>query len=144
MPEQENPAVAVIIDYACDRCGERMRCLDMLLTSMPPLWRHVCDHCSAQNDLPQRYPATVFRREAEQEDHMAEKIAAAVVRKMPAEGKEALREIVGCFDAASTEGLYTVLAETQDERLKDLVERRLLGAYNAAMRALFEKADRTT
>ena len=62
MPEQENPAVAIIIDYACDKCGTRMRGMDVMLTAMPPLWRHVCDNCGHVENLPQRYPATVFRR----------------------------------------------------------------------------------
>jgi uncharacterized protein YutE (UPF0331/DUF86 family) len=34
-----------------------------------------------------------------------------------------------CFNAALCEGLNEVLAETTDERLKDLVERRLLFAH---------------
>lgn len=62
MPEQENPAVAIIIDYACDKCGERMRCLEMVLASSTPQWLHVCDYCSEKKHLPQRYPATVLRR----------------------------------------------------------------------------------
>ena len=40
-----------------------------------------------------------------------------------------LDHVRGCFDAAVAEGLYTVLAESGDPRLKDLVERRLLHAY---------------
>ena len=41
-------------------------------------------------------------------------------------------EVIGCFEAAYTEGLEQVLAETADLRLKDLVERRLLHAMYAA------------
>lgn len=37
--------------------------------------------------------------------------------------------IEDCFNAAFAEGLYEVLQETTDERLKDLVERRLMYAY---------------
>jgi len=40
-------------------------------------------------------------------------------------------EVEGCFKAAYSEGLDVALAETTDERLKDLVERRLLYAYYA-------------
>lgn len=55
---------------------------------------------------------------------------------------EELKHARGCFDAAEAEGLSQVLAETGDERLKDLVERRLLHAVShieagqAAIRAL--------
>lgn len=41
-------------------------------------------------------------------------------------------EVIGCFNAAFVEGLQEALAETQDERLKDLVERRLMHALYAA------------
>lgn len=40
-------------------------------------------------------------------------------------------EVKGCFDAAVAEGLLEALAETTDERLKDLIERRVLHAYYA-------------
>lgn len=40
--------------------------------------------------------------------------------------REALDDIYRCFNAAQIEGLADALAETSDERLKDLVERRLL------------------
>jgi hypothetical protein len=41
-------------------------------------------------------------------------------------------EVIGCFNAAMVEGLQEALAETTDERLKDLVERRLMYALYAA------------
>jgi len=41
-------------------------------------------------------------------------------------------EVIGCFNAAFVEGLQEALAETQDEHLKDLVERRLMHALYAA------------
>jgi len=44
-----------------------------------------------------------------------------------------LGEIIGCFDAAISEGLYEALAETQDARLKDLLERRVMHAYFKAV-----------
>lgn len=44
----------------------------------------------------------------------------------------ALDEVRGCFNAAEVEGLTEVLANTADERLKDLVERRLMYALYAA------------
>jgi hypothetical protein len=46
---------------------------------------------------------------------------------------------LGCFDAAECEGLQEALLDTQDERLKDLVLRRLLYApdhLRAALEAL--------
>lgn len=43
----------------------------------------------------------------------------------------ACNEVVGCFDAAEAEGLQEALANTTDERLKDLVERRLMYALYA-------------
>lgn len=45
---------------------------------------------------------------------------------------DALAVVVGCFEAAESEGLSVALAETTDERLKDLVERRLMYALLAA------------
>lgn len=41
---------------------------------------------------------------------------------------EAVQTARGCFAAAEVEGLSQVLAETKDERLKDLIERRILHA----------------
>lgn len=41
-------------------------------------------------------------------------------------------EVIGCFHAAESEGLTEALANTTDERLKDLVERRLMHALYAA------------
>jgi hypothetical protein len=49
------------------------------------------------------------------------------------ENHNALGELIGSFDAAISEGLFAALAETTDERLKDLVERRLLAGYGAAI-----------
>lgn len=46
-----------------------------------------------------------------------------------------LGEVIGCFEAAFTEGLQEALAETKDERLKDLIERRLMHALYAAQNA---------
>lgn len=48
----------------------------------------------------------------------------------------ALEEVAGCFEAAYVEGLADALAETADERLKDLVQRRLMYANTAAITAL--------
>lgn len=50
--------------------------------------------------------------------------------------KQALNSVGGCFDAANCEGLLEALAETNDERLKDLVERRLMYANEYARAAL--------
>lgn len=44
----------------------------------------------------------------------------------------AIQEVIGCFNAALAEGLQEALANTTDERLKDLVERRLMHAFYAA------------
>lgn len=48
---------------------------------------------------------------------------------------DALDTVVGCFAAAESEGLYAALSGTTDERLKDLVERRLMQALYAAQNA---------
>ena len=48
----------------------------------------------------------------------------------------ALKEVNSCFDAAECEGLTIALAETQDEHLKDLVERRLRFANTASSKTL--------
>jgi hypothetical protein len=44
-------------------------------------------------------------------------------------------EVIGCFHAAECEGLTEALANTTDEHLKDLVERRLMHALYAAQEA---------
>ncbi|PJR64983.1 hypothetical protein CWM61_09055 [Klebsiella sp. K-Nf6] len=43
--------------------------------------------------------------------------------------KDSVENAAGCINAAYTEGLIDVLAESSDERLVDLVKRRLLFAY---------------
>lgn len=55
-------------------------------------------------------------------------VASRAAATAPAGG---VTEALGCFQAAIDEGLYTALAETTDERLKDLVERRLMHAIPA-------------
>ncbi len=45
--------------------------------------------------------------------------------------KEAIVEVQGCFHAAIVEGLLEALSETEDLRLKDLIERRVMYAYYA-------------
>lgn len=62
-----------------------------------------------------------------------ERLKAEIARK-----DAALTEVVGCFDAAYVEGLQEQLAEHEPEvgSLRDLVERRLLFAHNAARAAL--------
>jgi hypothetical protein len=42
------------------------------------------------------------------------------------------QEVIGCFHAAEVEGLTAALANTTDEHLKDLIERRLMYALYAA------------
>ena len=39
------------------------------------------------------------------------------------------KNVQGCYDAAVFEGLHSALEETEDARLKDLIERRLLPAF---------------
>lgn len=46
--------------------------------------------------------------------------------------KNSLSVVRGCFEAAESEGLSEALANTTDECLKDLVERRLMYALLAA------------
>ncbi len=46
------------------------------------------------------------------------------------EAADGFEYIEGCFNAAFIEGLHEALLETTDERLKDLVERRILYAYH--------------
>lgn len=48
---------------------------------------------------------------------------------------EAIQEVIGCFRAAEIEGLAEALALSDGERLKDLVERRLMYALYAAQAA---------
>lgn len=48
-------------------------------------------------------------------------------------GHSDLRMLIGCFDAAISEGLMEALRDTTDERLKDLIERRLIVGYEDAL-----------
>lgn len=52
----------------------------------------------------------------------------------------AITEVIGCFEAAYAEGLRQALAETNDERLKDLVQRRLLPALEAVQASASESS----
>ena len=60
---------------------------------------------------------------------------AAIERQsVPADASGSLLgEIVGCFDAAIDEGLFEAIDTTTDERLKDLLQRRIMHAYAAAI-----------
>lgn len=49
----------------------------------------------------------------------------------PKEMADAICEALGCFGAAVFEGLEQALLETDDERLKDLIERRVMYALQA-------------
>lgn len=64
-------------------------------------------------------------------------LAHAPQQATPAQGavNPLAKEVIGCFEAAEIEGLSQALSETSDERLKDLVERRLMHALYAAQRA---------
>lgn len=57
---------------------------------------------------------------------------------------EALREVVGCFDAAETEGLRECLNNLDEDemraRMRDLLERRILFAKGVAVGALDDVA----
>lgn len=55
----------------------------------------------------------------------------AGLQKMYRTEADSLAEVRACFDMAEDEGLSAALAETSDERLKDLVERRLMHALAA-------------
>lgn len=59
--------------------------------------------------------------------------AAELIKLIEAEHSNELGELIGCFDAALSEGLEEALAETTDLRLKDLVERRLMYGYHNAV-----------
>jgi hypothetical protein len=47
--------------------------------------------------------------------------------------RHSLDNLIGCFDAAISEGLHTALNDTTDEHLKDLVVRRLMVGYEEAI-----------
>jgi hypothetical protein len=66
-------------------------------------------------------------------EHMAEIKRLKEAQPAPVQAPAALAdEVIGCFHAAEIEGLTEALANTTDERLKDLVERRLMYALHAA------------
>ena len=69
------------------------------------------------------------------DEFLAWQAARALSAAQPVAQEAILKEVVGCFEAALAEGLQETLAETKDERLKDLVERRLMHAMTAALAA---------
>lgn len=63
-----------------------------------------------------------------------------VVQAAPEDALDAvLTEIIGCLDAANAEGLDDALVNNTDARLTDLVQRRLLPAFYAAIAAQAQK-----
>lgn len=73
--------------------------------------------------------------------HMAKRLADAVAERDTLTQRvatllEALEKCEGCLRAAAIEGLAEALADTKDERLRDLVERRLLYVGNYVFEAL--------
>lgn len=99
-------------DEGCD--DERPRLLSEQFKALPDNVRRYIMMLETDCD-----PSGTIRSEMIQRDH-AELLEARLI------------EVKGCFDAAICEGLNEVLAETSDERLKDIVERRLLYAFDAA------------
>ena len=70
-------------------------------------------------------------------------IAQDTIRALEASNRmlrDVAAEVSGCFHAAIDEGLQEALTETTDERLKDLVERRLMYAYPIADQAAAPEA----
>ena len=64
-----------------------------------------------------------------------------IIEKLVAENKryrEAINHYLTCLDAAKCEGLDVVLANTEDERLKDLLNRRVFydseNVFNEALK----------
>lgn len=74
------------------------------------------------------------RQAADRIEADADRIAA--LEQQNAAQRKALEEVRGCFEAAEIEGLSQALLETSDERLKDLIMRRLMYANVAAASAL--------
>lgn len=58
MPEKEFPAKIVVVDYVCDECGEghMVRKDNIVLTSYPPQYQHVCTNCEATENFTTVYP----------------------------------------------------------------------------------------
>ncbi|MBF8177222.1 hypothetical protein [Herminiimonas contaminans] len=68
--------------------------------------------------------------------HYGEQARIATLEDQIANLVEQHRQADMCFEAAYIEGLVDVLAESQDERLKDLVQRRILWARTYSQAAL--------
>jgi hypothetical protein len=57
MAEQQIPQQVVSVTYQCDACGEgNMKPTNMVLTSNPPQYPHVCDKCGATQTFCRTYP----------------------------------------------------------------------------------------
>lgn len=78
--------------------------------------------------------AVTFGGTSQLEARISRAVGQFLARRATA-GTELTDEVIGCFRAAEVEGLAEALANTTDERLKDLVERRLMHALYAAERA---------
>lgn len=49
----------------CD-CGGELRQNGMALMCHPPLWVHSCSRCGEKTNLPEKYPALVYKCEGEE------------------------------------------------------------------------------
>jgi DNA-directed RNA polymerase subunit RPC12/RpoP len=73
MPEKEIPLRQVGVSYVCDKCGKGEMVYKMLNVGIvlatsfeqEPCWIHVCNHCSSEAELKEKYPTVRWIREAE-------------------------------------------------------------------------------
>ena len=50
-----------IIEYICDKChAGKMKPTNIMLTSTPPKYEHVCPYCNSKAILDHTYPRTVI------------------------------------------------------------------------------------
>lgn len=113
----------------CPFCGSEAYVTDRTFENpdteeYSPWFEVSCTQCEAvrQQGNPVSCPVEAWNTRAS--DQRADRLA------------DALREILGCFNAAITEGLYEAISESTDERLKDLIQRRLMFSMNHANAAL--------
>lgn len=50
-----------IVEYICDKChAGKVKPTNVMLTSMPPKYEHICPYCNTKVQLEHTYPRTVI------------------------------------------------------------------------------------
>jgi hypothetical protein len=127
----------------CDRCGKKMGGEGDIHTCTPPAApkaaldriKEALPEFRQQDDYLLAHGASLLSEQSHEIIHVDTALRIAGATPPAAAQPDLADEVIGCFNAAEIEGLTAALANTTDEHLKDLVERRLMYALYAAQEA---------